>query len=98
MTFEEVGIFLPRPHALAVRPGEGTVYTASLAVNQIVSLYPEDEAVELAELGGDRPHTFIEFAVSPDGRWMVGTTELTATVFVFDLDRAPDMTRWIRSP
>ncbi len=92
MTFEEVGIFLPRPHALAVRPGEGTVYTASLAVNQIATLYPEDEAVELFELEGDRPHTFIGFAVSPDGRWMVGTTELTATVFVFDLDREPDMT------
>ena len=27
MTFEEVGIFLPRPHALAVQPGTGTVYT-----------------------------------------------------------------------
>jgi YVTN family beta-propeller protein len=87
-----VGIFLPRPHALAVRPGTGTVYTASLAVNQIASFYPEDEAIELYELEGDRPHTMIGFAVSPDGRWMVGTTELTATVFVFDLDLAPDMT------
>ena len=92
MTFEEVGIFLPRPHALAVRPGEGTVYTGSLAVNQIASFYPEDEAVELYELAGDRPHTFIGFAVSPDGRWMVGTTELTASAFVFDLDQAPNMT------
>jgi len=89
MTFEEVGIFLPRPHALAVRHGEGTVYTASLAVNQIASFDPVDEAVELYDLGGDRPHTLVEFAVSPDGRWMVGTTELTGYVFVFDLDRAP---------
>ena len=87
MSFEEVGIFLPRPHALAVRPGTGTVFTASLAVNQIASFYPDDEALELADLGGDRPHTFIGFAVSPDGRWMVGTTELTASVFVFDLER-----------
>ena len=92
MTLEEVGVFLPRPHALAVRPGTGTVYTASLAVNQIASFYPEEESVELAELEGDRQHTLVGFAVSPDGRWMVGTTELTATVFVFDLDRAPDMT------
>ena len=92
MTFEEVGIFLPRPHALAVQPGTGTVYTASLAVNQIASFYPEDEALELTDLGGDRPHTFIGFATSPDGRWMVGTTELTASVFVFDLDRGPDLT------
>ena len=92
MTLEEVGIFLPRPHALAVRPGTGTVYTASLAVNQIASFFPEDEAIELDELEGDRQHTVIGFAVSPDGRWMVGTTELTASVFVFDLDRAPAMT------
>ena len=92
MTFEEVGIFLPRPHALAVRPGEGTVYTASLAVNQIASFDPEDEAVELYDLGGDRPHTLVGFAVSPDGRWMVGTTELTGYVFVFDLDRTPALT------
>ena len=92
MTFEEVGIFLPRPHALAVRHGEGTVYTASLAVNQIASFNPEDEAVELYELGGGRPHTLVGFAVSPDGRWMVGTAELTGTVFVFDLDRAPTLT------
>ena len=87
MSFEEVGIFLPRPHALAVQPGTGTVFTASLAVNQIASFYPEDEALELADLGGVRPHTFIGFAISPDGRWMVGTTELTASVFVFDLER-----------
>ena len=92
MTLEEVGIFLPRPHALAVRPGTGTVYTASLAVNQIASFFPEDEAIELDELEGDRQHTIVDFAVSPDGRWMVGTTELTASVFVFDLDRAPAMT------
>ncbi len=92
MTFEEVGIFLPRPHALAVQPGTGTVYTASLAVNQIASFFPEDEALELTDLGGDRPHTFIGFATSPDGRWMVGTTELTASVFVFDLEQGPDLT------
>ncbi|MCH7892139.1 MAG: beta-propeller fold lactonase family protein, partial [Gemmatimonadetes bacterium] len=92
MTLEEVGVFLPRPHAMAVRPGTGTVYIASLAVNQIASFYPDDETVELDELEGDRQHTLVEFAVSPDGRWMVGTTELTATVFVFDLDLAPAMT------
>ena len=76
MTFEEVGIFLPRPHALAVRHGEGTVYTASLAVNQIASFNPEDEAVELYELGGDRPHTLVGFAVSP-GRTMDGRNDRT---------------------
>ena len=91
MTIEEVGVFLPRPHALAVRRGKGTVYTASLAVNQIASFDPEDETVELDELAGDRQHTIVGFAISPDGRWMVATTELTGSVFVFDLDRAPPL-------
>ena len=60
----------------------GTVYTASLAVNQIASFYPEDEAVELYELEGrPPPHSSSDFAVSPDGRWMVGTTELTGFGF-----------------
>ena len=77
---------------MAVRPGTGTVFTASLAVNQIASFDPRDETVELDELEGDRQHTLVEFAVSPDGRWMVGTTQLTASVILFDLDRAPDMT------
>ena len=92
MTVEEMGVFIPRPHALAVGPEGRHVFTASLSVNQIVTLDPEEEVLELTTLGGDRPHTFIGFAVSPDGRVMVGSTELTSKVFVFDLDRTPDMT------
>jgi DNA-binding beta-propeller fold protein YncE len=91
MTVEELATFVIRPHALAVSPGGERVFTASLAVNQIAALDPVAETVELEDLGGDRPHTFIGLAVSPDGRWMVGTTELTSKVFVFDLDRWPDL-------
>ncbi|MDH3732288.1 MAG: hypothetical protein OEU54_02095 [Gemmatimonadota bacterium] len=91
MTMEQVDTFLPRPHAVAIRPGSATVFTASLAVNTVAAIDPLEETVELADLGGDRPHTFIGLAVSPDARWMVGTTELTSQVFVFDLDRLPDM-------
>jgi YVTN family beta-propeller protein len=92
MNLEELETFVPRPHALAVRPGGQAVFTASLAVNQIAVIDPEEETVELATLSDDRPHTFIGLAVSPDGRWMVGTTELTSKVFVFDLTHLPDMT------
>lgn len=91
MAGEELATFLPRPHALAVSPGGQYVFTASLAVNQVATIDPVEETVELQDLGGDRPHTFIGLAVSPDGRWMVGTTELTSKVFVFDLDQWPDL-------
>ena len=88
---EELATFLPRPHALAISPGGQYVFTASLAVNQVATIDPMEETVEIEDLGGDRPHTFIGLATSPDGRWLVGTTELTSKVFVFDLERLPDL-------
>ncbi|MFQ5528984.1 MAG: beta-propeller fold lactonase family protein, partial [Gemmatimonadota bacterium] len=63
-----------------------------LSVNDLVVLDPLDGSLELTTLVGDRPHVVINFAVSPDERWMVGTTELTSKLFVFDLDRLPDLT------
>lgn len=92
MSLDEMDVFIPRPHALAVAPGGRTVFTASLSVNQIAAVDPEAQTVELTTLAGDRPHVVISFAISPDGRWMVGSTELTSRLLVFDLDHAPDMT------
>ncbi|MDH3297996.1 MAG: beta-propeller fold lactonase family protein [Gemmatimonadota bacterium] len=92
MTMEEMDVFIPRPHALAVARDGRSVFTASLSVNDIAVVNPEQETVEMTTLAGDRPHVVINFAVSPDGRWMVGTTELTSQLFVFDLDRLPDLT------
>jgi YVTN family beta-propeller protein len=91
MAGEDLATFVPRPHALAISPGGQYVFTASLAVNQVATIDPVEETVELEDLGGDRPHTFIGLAVSPDGHWMVGTTELTSSVFVFDLEQWPDL-------
>ncbi|MFQ5678972.1 MAG: beta-propeller fold lactonase family protein [Gemmatimonadota bacterium] len=92
LALEEVDVFLPRPHALAVSPDGRYVIASSLAVNQIAVVDPEEEEVELTELGGERPHVVIQFAISPDGREMVGTTEVTSRLFFFDLDRTPDLT------
>lgn len=92
MTVEEVDVFFPRPHALAVEPGGAHLFTASLAVNQIAVVDPGEEVVELTTLKGDRPDVFIHFAISPDGRVMVGSAELTSRLYLFDLDRLPDMT------
>ncbi len=86
MEFEEMGVFFPRPHALAVEPKSGAVYTASLAVNQIATLYPEDENIELTTLDGNRMHTLVQFSISPDGQRMAGTTELSSSIFLFDLN------------
>lgn len=93
---EEIEVVFPRPHALAVRPQGDVVYTASLAVNQFAAVGHEDGAVQLGELEGPT-HTLVQFAISPDGRTMVGTAELTAKLLVFDLadPRAPRPIRMI---
>ena len=92
MSLEEMDVFIPRPHALVVGPGGKHVFTASLAVNQVAVVDPVEQSLELTTLEGERPHVVIQFAISPDGRWMVGTTEITSKLFVFDLERVPDMT------
>jgi YVTN family beta-propeller protein len=92
MTIEEVDVFFPRPHAIAVGPGGDNIFTASLAVNQLATVDISEEAAELTTLGGTDPHVFVNFAISPDGGTMVGTAQLTSKVFFFDLANAPDLT------
>ncbi len=92
MSIDELDVFIPRPHALAVGPRGERVFVSSLSVNQVAVIDTLDGSLELTTLEGERPHVVIQFAVSPYGRWMVGTTELTSKLFVFDLERAPDMT------
>lgn len=92
MSVEEIDVFFPRPHALAVGPGGETVFVASLAVNQLAAVNIREETTELTTLGGTDPHVFVNFAISPDGRTMVGSAQLTSKLFFFDIANAPDLT------
>jgi YVTN family beta-propeller protein len=84
MMLNELPVFFPRPHALGLEPRSGTVYTASLASNQMAAVQPLDEA------GGTprraRPaHALMQFAVSPDGRTLVVSAELSNRVLMYDI-------------
>ncbi|MEE9206978.1 MAG: YncE family protein [Gemmatimonadota bacterium] len=91
MTIEELDVFFARPHALAVAYEGATVYSASLAENSIATLDVDSEDVELSRVEGP-PHALVQFAVSPDGRWLVAGGELTGQMLVFAIgdDPAPD--------
>lgn len=80
----EVDVFFPRPHALAAGR-DSVAFVASLAVNQLASVDFAAEAAEITELPGTEQHTLIEFAVSPDDRWLVGTAEMSGQLFVYDV-------------
>ncbi|HEX6132806.1 MAG TPA: beta-propeller fold lactonase family protein [Longimicrobiales bacterium] len=84
MLMNELPVFFPRPHAMALEPRSGTVYTASLGVNQMAAVDPASETVELIDVAGPA-HALMQFAVSPDGRTLVISAELSHKVFVFDI-------------
>ena len=52
MELDEVDVFFPRPHAIAVSPSGRFVYSASLALNQLGAYDTETDAIELKTLDG----------------------------------------------
>lgn len=86
MTPEEVEVLVSRPHGLAVAPDGKHAYVASLGTNQIAVYDAAREQVGIIEVpGGDTSQVLVQLAVSPDGRTLVATSQLTGKLLVFDL-------------
>jgi len=83
MVLEEIDGFFPRPHAIAIHPAGRYFYAASLAVNQMAAYDMETGQLELIDLPG-ATHTFVQFAISPDGNTLVATAQLTGQLLIFD--------------
>ncbi|HEY0810313.1 MAG TPA: beta-propeller fold lactonase family protein, partial [Longimicrobiales bacterium] len=75
---------VPRPHAMALDPTDNTVYTASLATNQMAAIDIATERVQLVDVPG-QPHALMQFALSPDGKTLVASGELSHQLIVFDV-------------
>lgn len=88
---DEQEILLPRPHALVTTPDGKWTHTASLAENTIASLDVATDRVTLTRIPG-QVRSLVQFAISPDGHWMVAGGELSNTVLLFDLTRPPPFT------
>ena len=84
MDVEEVDVFFPRPHALKVSADGGTVYSASLAVNQMASIDVNTLDIEITDIPGPH-HSLVQFAVSPDGGTMIAGGEMSGELLFFDL-------------
>ena len=83
MEIEELDVFFPRPHALAIDPTGEYVYVGSLAENRMAIVDHEAGSPELQSIEGET-HTLVQFAVSPDGHTMVVGGQLTGEFFFFD--------------
>lgn len=85
MTIEEVDVFFPRPHALAIDPRGHRFFAASLGQNSVAWAPIGAEDVDLLQLDAGMNHMLVQFAVAPDGRTMVGGGQMTGDLLVFDL-------------
>ena len=83
MGIEELDVFFPRPHALTVDPETRRVFSASLVENRFAVLNDEAGDLDLVNVAGP-PHTLVQFALSPDGRHLVATAQITGKLLVFD--------------
>ena len=79
---EEIDVFFPRPHPVIATHTHA--YTGSLGVNQLAAVDLASERVELTTIEGT-PHAFVQYAISPDGRTLVASAELSGMLLVFDL-------------
>ena len=95
MEVEEYDVFIPRPHALLASPDGAWVYAGSLGENSVVTVEAESGEAELLRLpgSGEMPHVLVQYAISPDGRTLVATAEMTAKLLVFDVSEptAPEL-------
>nr|AHN97874.1 hypothetical protein [uncultured bacterium lac127] len=96
---DEVDLLFPRPHGIVVHPAGEVVYVASLGTNQIAAVGVEQGEVRLVNVAGS-PHGFVQLAVSPDGKLLAATAELTDSLLLFDLTRpeAPRLLRGVAMP
>ena len=83
MDIDEIDVFFPRPHALAIHPGGERMYVGSLAENRVAILDIASESVELSLIEGPT-HTLVQFALTPDGNTMVAGGQLTGRILFFD--------------
>lgn len=95
MALEEIDVFFPRPHALAIDPRSERFFAASLGQGAIAYAPLGAEEVDLLHLDGPNP-VIVQLVVSPDGRWLVGTGQVSGDLLVFDLGSgAPELTHTV---
>ncbi|MEP6835522.1 MAG: hypothetical protein ABJB74_19200 [Gemmatimonas sp.] len=85
---EEQELQIPRPHALVTTKDGNWVHVASLAENRFASLNLVSGQVTLTTLPGVI-RSMVQFTVSPDGTRLIVGGELSNTVMVFDITKAP---------
>ena len=84
MEFEEVDVFIPRPHALTLGRNGNYLYTSSMSANQVVTMDTRTLEADLLNIPGPQ-HALVQFAVSVDGLTLVAGGHVSNKFLFFDL-------------
>lgn len=84
MSIDEIDVLFARPHAMALDSRDHTVYTGSLVVNQMAAIDHVTEKVEITNVDG-APHSLMQYALSPDGKTLAASGELSGQLLLFDV-------------
>jgi DNA-binding beta-propeller fold protein YncE len=82
MQGDELDVLFPRPHPVAA--ANGYAYTGSLGVNQMATIQLEEDKVDVMPITGPT-HSLVQFAISPDRKTLVGSTDVSGQLLVFSL-------------
>ncbi len=91
-SLREIDVETPRPHALAIHPSGNFVYTGSLSESRIMTLNMDTEEPTFTFLANP-DHTFVQFAISPDGSRMVVSGQISDQVVILNTEAPPDVIR-----
>ena len=92
MGIREVDVFFQRPHALAVDPSGDFVHTGSLNENRIMTVNTSTDEVTFTLVSAPF-HSFVQFALSPDGDRMVASGQESNQVVILDTGAPPGISR-----
>jgi len=81
---DELEMPFARPHGVAIGPRGAWAYAASLAENRLAVINMATQEVTSVPVAGP-VHTIVQVAVSPDGRWLVASGQVSGLFLVFDL-------------
>ena len=81
---DERGLFFTRPHAIATTPDGIWTFIGSLSENQILTTNTGTEESNLVNVSGPT-HTFVNFAITPDGKTMIATGQMSGQLLFFDI-------------
>lgn len=88
MEIEELDVFVPRPHALAVSPDGGHVFVASMDEDRLVTIDMASGDLAFTDIDGGQMHNhmFMDMSISPVDGTLLSPGQMSGRMFFFNTD------------